>query len=130
MGVRNILRRAKNRLRNRSEARSEIANPSVVGSPVPHPAESAPDLSINASALPSTSRSPGSNDIQTVSSQATHLLIENPSGVGPSVPRPTESTPDLRIGPSTVSLTSRGPESNGVHAVSSQVILLTALLFG
>ena len=56
--------------------------------------------------------------------------IENPSGVGPSVPRPIESTPDLRIDPLTMSLTSRGPESNGMHAASSQVILLTALLFG
>ena len=182
MGVRDFLRRAKNRLRNRSEARSEIASPSVVGSPVPQPAESAPDLSINASALPSTSRSPGSNDVQKVSSQPTHLAIENPSGVGLSatpyptesvpdlrtgasalpstsrspepndmqavssqtthleietpsgvglsVPRPIESTPDLQIGASTVSLTFRGPESNGMHAASSQVILLTALLFG
>ena len=176
MGVRDFLRRTKNRLHNRSEARSEIENP--VGSPAPHPmesppdlsnlpstycspgfndiqkvssqathlaignpsgvglpttphpTESAPDLRAGASALPSTSCGPGSNDVQAVSSQTTHLEIKNPSGIGPSVPRPIESTPDLRIDPSTVSLTPRGPESNGMHAVSSQVIRLTALLCG
>ena len=109
-GVRDFLRRAKKRIRNRSE------DPSGVGLPVtPRPTESAPDLRINTSALPSTSRSPESNDVRAVSSQTTHLEIENPSGVGLSVPRPTESTPDLQIGTSTLSLTTRGPKSNGMY---------------
>ena len=108
-GVRDFLRRAKKRLRNRSE------DPSGVGLPVtPRPTESAPDLRINTSALPSTSRSPESNDVRAVSSQTTHLEIENTSGVGLSVPRSTESTPDLQIGTS-LSLTARGPEPNGMY---------------
>ena len=109
-GVRDFLRRAKNRIRNRSE------DPSGIGLPAtPRPTESAPDLRINTSALPSTSRSPESDGVRAVSSQTTHLEIENTSGVGLSVPRSTESTPDLQIGTSTLSLTTRGPEPNGMY---------------
>ena len=51
--------------------------------------------------------------------------IENPSTVGPAVPRPSESTPDLRIGASSSPLTSHDQEFNGMPAVSSHTINLT-----
>ena len=55
--------------------------------------------------------------------------IENTSGVGLPVPCPTESSPDLQIGASTLSLNSRDPESNGMPAVSFQRIRLTIPYF-
>jgi len=56
---------------------------------------------------------------------------EGQGGVDLTVPRPTESTPDLRIGTSALPtfspLVPRDQESNGTQAALSQTIHLTAL---
>ena len=127
MGLRDFLRPKFDR-RKRSKARSEIENPNEDGPPVPRPTASTPDLRIGASTSPLILHSSGSNDMQADSSQAIHLETNNPSGAGPSVSRPTESTPDLRIGTPT-ELSVPHPEPNGVWTVSSQSNHLTILLF-
>jgi len=57
--------------------------------------------------------------------------VEGQSGVDLAVPRPTESTPDLGIGASTLSTSSplvpRDQELNGRQTTLSWVILLTSL---
>ena len=57
--------------------------------------------------------------------------LKGPSAVDLVAPRPTESTPDLRVGASTLPTsspsTSRGQESNGMQMIISQVTHLTAL---
>jgi len=57
--------------------------------------------------------------------------LRDASGVDPVALRPTESTPDLRVGASTVPmlspLTSRNQESNGTQIIISQMIHLTTL---
>lgn len=50
--------------------------------------------------------------------------VETPGRGGPPAPRPTESTPDLRIRTSTSPLTLRDSESNGMRTVISQTISL------
>ena len=55
----------------------------------------------------------------------------DPGGVGSGVPRPTESSPDLRIGPPTLPTpspsTSRDQESNGTSTDLFRMIHLTTL---
>ena len=128
MGLRDFLRLPKFDRRKRSKARSEIGNANEDGPPVQRPTESTPDLRIGTSTSPPIPRSSGSNNMRAVSSQAIHLETNNPSGAGPSVSRPTESTPDLRIGTST-ELSVPHPEPNGVWTVSSQSNHLAILLF-
>jgi len=57
--------------------------------------------------------------------------LKNPSEVNLVAPHPAESTPDLRIGPSTVrassSLTSGRREFNGTWTLISRIIYLTTL---